>query len=150
MNKPKHRVGWTEYSLLINELVKQMNNDDFEPELIITIARGGLPGAVQLSHQFEAPMTIAEVSKYDENDEAGELEIESLPELPDLDTSALIFDDISDTGETMRTITMFAEWSPRVEVKTATMHVKPETSFVPDYWVTRTDKWVVYPWEETL
>ena len=34
-----------------------------------------------------------------------------------------------------------------MQPRTATMHMKPWTKHVPDYYVVKTEAWVVYPWE---
>jgi hypoxanthine phosphoribosyltransferase len=60
----------------------------------------------------------------------------------------LLVDDISDTGMTLQLASeVLALYMPE-EVKTATLYIKPWTSFVPDYYGGTTEKWVVFPWEK--
>lgn len=32
-------------------------------------------------------------------------------------------------------------------MKTATLHLKPSSQFVPDFYAMVTDAWIIYPWE---
>lgn len=89
---------------------------------IYGVPRGGLVLAVKLSHMLNLPMT----------------DFETLIAEGD----ALVVDDISDTGTTMKRMNKLAAC-------TATIHVVPGTICMPDIWVEERakDAWVVYPWE---
>lgn len=60
----------------------------------------------------------------------------------------LLVDDVSDTGNTLDTATRYIlrPKEPRT-VKTATIHIKSRTKFVPDFYVEKADAWIIYPWE---
>jgi len=32
-------------------------------------------------------------------------------------------------------------------VKTSSIHIKPWTEYIPDYYSEKVDKWIIYPWE---
>jgi len=61
----------------------------------------------------------------------------------------LVVDDVADDGGTLKGVVEF-EVLPRnpLEVKTATLHMKPWCRFKPDYYVEATDAWIIYPWEK--
>ena len=66
--------------------------------------------------------------------------------------NVLLIDDVADTGESLAVIRSYmASRRPR-SFKIATIYVKPKSSVVPDYYVTKTNSWVIFPWElhETL
>jgi len=66
----------------------------------------------------------------------------------------LVVDEVVDTGTTMSRIVRLVNSLGAREVKTAVLHYKTSSSFIPDYYVERVEKWVwiYYPWSfsETL
>jgi len=60
----------------------------------------------------------------------------------------LLVDDVADEGLTLEAVVK-QEITPRkpLEVKVATLHMKPWCKFKPDYYVQVTDAWIIYPWE---
>jgi hypothetical protein len=59
----------------------------------------------------------------------------------------LVVDDVSDTGSSLRTAMEHVADRGASEVRVATLHVKPWTTFRPDYYAAEVDAWIVYPWE---
>ena len=59
----------------------------------------------------------------------------------------LIVDDVSDTGRSLAVAKDHVQKAGAEEIKVATLHYKPHSSFKPDYFVDETSAWVVYPWE---
>lgn len=62
----------------------------------------------------------------------------------------LIIDEMCDTGETLKFISDWLGKNGAKSVKTGVLHLKPSastTDFKPDWYVNKTDKWIVYPWE---
>lgn len=66
----------------------------------------------------------------------------------------LIIDEVVDTGTTMSRIVRLVNSLGASKTKTAVLHYKTSSSFVPDYYVERVERWVwiYYPWSfsETL
>jgi len=58
-----------------------------------------------------------------------------------------LVDDISDTGDSLTIAGEHMKQRGYKQLRTATMHMKPWTKHVPDYYVVKTKAWVVYPWE---
>lgn len=62
----------------------------------------------------------------------------------------LIIDEVCDSGKTLLDLVNKLKQMGATKVMTAVIHYKPgksETGFVPDWFVKKTDSWVVYPWE---
>jgi hypoxanthine phosphoribosyltransferase len=62
--------------------------------------------------------------------------------------NVLIVDDVVDTGDTF-TVTMdYVKGKNPSEIKSAVLHYKIRSTFVPDYWAEMQDewKWIMYPW----
>jgi hypothetical protein len=59
----------------------------------------------------------------------------------------LLVDDIADSGRSLAVAKDYITKKGAKEVRTATLHYKPESASKPDYFVVTTTAWVVYPWE---
>ncbi|OGY43836.1 MAG: hypothetical protein A3A02_00660 [Candidatus Buchananbacteria bacterium RIFCSPLOWO2_01_FULL_39_33] len=66
---------------------------------------------------------------------------------PDLQNKKiLLVDDISDKGNTLLLAKADLEQLGN-QVKIATLHYKPGTKLIPDYFASQENTWLVYPWE---
>lgn len=62
----------------------------------------------------------------------------------------LVIEEVCDTGHTLRFLHDFLMDFGAAAVKTGVLHYKPgksQTDFVPDWYVEKTNQWIVYPWE---
>lgn len=68
--------------------------------------------------------------------------------------SVLVVDEVVDTGATMAKVTSLIRDLGSSSIKTAVLHYKTTSSFVPDFYVEKLEEWVwiYYPWSlsETL
>jgi hypoxanthine phosphoribosyltransferase len=101
------------------ELAEQVAADGYEPELILSIARGGLDLPVVL------PPTLDRV------DITG--------------SRVLVADDVADTGRTLELVRDFCTGYV-AEVRTAVIYEKPQSVVQCDYVWRRTDRWIDFPW----
>ena len=92
------------------DICYQMNTDNWTPDYIVGIPRGGLLPAVMFSHFLNRPMVIQDVRLRDN------IQQQSNPEIP-LDAlegkQILIIDDINDTGATFQW--MVNDWENTIE-----------------------------------
>ncbi len=60
----------------------------------------------------------------------------------------LIADDVTDTGESIKLVLEYIRALEPADVRTATMHHKYTSSFVPDFYgeLMREWRWIIYPW----
>ena len=129
----------------------QMVADDYEPDMILSIARGGLliGGALgyALSVKNVYTMNVEFYTGVDERLEVPRI----LPPAPDfVDVShakILIADDVADTGHTLRSVQMFCEGKV-AEVRTAVLYEKSHSLVKCDYVWKRTDQWINFPWSD--
>lgn len=62
----------------------------------------------------------------------------------------LIIEEVCDTGSTLDFLVDFLREAGAGLVRTGVLHYKPgrnQTGFRPDWFITKTDRWIVYPWE---
>jgi xanthine phosphoribosyltransferase len=129
-----------------NKLIQIVEN--FQPQTIVGIARGGLT----LAHCMAEGMDIREVQTlrtelYDKTCKRDELTIFDSCAFGDV-TRVLVVDDISDSGETLDAIMkhLSAKYS-NIEFKSATLFYKKTSIYEPHFWVNEADEWIDFFWE---
>ena len=145
--------SWEEMRRDVNVLARDIVLDNFNPNVIVGLSRGGLTPGVMLSHWFKKPFKPVKSSLRD------------FPEWEDYlprptDERVLIVDDICDSGETF---TKMQSWikGPRknsplelpVDVRFASLWWINECDFEPTYYVKEVAKdtenlWIQFPWEQ--
>jgi uncharacterized protein len=146
---PRERMRWGELGEAARELATAIVADDYRPDLILGIARGGLLVAGALSYALDVKNTFTmNVEFYTGVDERLPVPM-ILPPVPDLvdlhDARMLIADDVADTGQTLALVKGFCAGQVG-EVRTAVLYQKPRSIVACDYVWRRTDLWVVFPW----
>jgi uncharacterized protein len=61
--------------------------------------------------------------------------------------NVLVVDDVADTGESLIVIKEYLESKKPKTVKIATAFIKPWSKVIPDYYVSKTNAWIIFPWE---
>lgn len=62
----------------------------------------------------------------------------------------LVIEEVCDQGYTLQYLVDYLMHLGAKSVQTGVLHYKPKhtkTGFIPDWYVSKTDKWIVYPWE---
>lgn len=59
----------------------------------------------------------------------------------------LLLDDVADTGQSLVEIERYLESKKPKELTVATLYIKPWSKAIPDYYVSETDAWIIFPWE---
>lgn len=121
---------------------------DFEPEILLAVARGGLT----LAHLMAQAMDMRNLYTLNSIHYEGELKLDTFNvfNIPDVSHAkrVLIIDDIVDSGETMEEILkILKEKFPDVEFKLATLFYKKTAVLQPDYTVREATQWIDFFWE---
>jgi hypoxanthine phosphoribosyltransferase len=170
----KRYLGYTDMHDMLNVMYRQMALDEYKPDIVVGLVRGGMIPAVHVSHYYDVPMVAF---KYSLRDHPGADPIEKLVEVIRSNKRVLIVDDICDEGHTLHEIhqqlethlanardmaTAVAEANGYdVDLETYDMarirvavlqHNLGATLFSPDYSGEEINKiekpeWIVYPWE---
>lgn len=109
-------------------------------EKIIAITRGGLciAGIYSEIHNIKDINTLC-ISSYDNKDKQ---KLKILKHSSSKKNNILIIDDIADSGDTLK---IAKKYYPNAI--TLTLHVKPHSKLKPDYYLWKTENWIIYPWE---
>jgi uncharacterized protein len=149
MNDDRENLSWQRFGEASRELATVIAADGFEPDLILSIARGGLFLAGSLGYALAVKnLYVMNVEFYDGVGTTLDMPV-MLPPVPSaVDFSAkkvLIADDVADTGRTIELVHTFI--TDQVEdVRTAVIYEKPQSVIKCDYVWRRTDRWINFPW----
>ena len=132
----------------IRNISEQLTNSNFDPEVIISINRGGCVPGIYLSHYIDKPHEVINIELRDSNKEP---DLNSIKEKISQFRSVLIIDDINDSGKTIGVIKDLSK-NLITKIHFAVLINKSEsTSKVEFYGKTVNSKindyWYVFPWE---
>jgi len=123
--------------------------DDFKPEAIVGIARGGLT----LAHAMAEGLKIREVQTirtelYDESCKRDEIALFGDCHFKN-HKRVLVVDDIADSGDTLKEVMHHLESSFKgIEFKAATLFYKKTSCYQPHFWINEADGWIDFFWEK--
>ena len=145
----RERMSWGELGGAADELATQVLADDYRPDLILGIARGGLLVAGALSYSLDVKnaftMNVEFYTGVNERLPVPML-LPPVPELVDLhDARMLIADDVADTGQTLALVKGFCSGQVG-EVRVAVLYEKPRSIVTCEYVWRRTGLWIDFPW----
>lgn len=140
-------ISWTRYGKIASKLAKKIERSGRRYDLVIGIARGGIPIAMVVADELGTKIDIINVKSYTGVAKRIKPKIISTI-IGDLSgKSLLLVDDLVDEGATLETVTRHLEAKSPSRVDTAVIFRKPWTRFEPDYCMSTTDRWVVFPWD---
>ena len=141
-------IGWAEYGRLADSLSVRIKSSGSEFDLVIGIARGGVPLAMVIADRIGVKMDMINVKSY--TGIGRRVKPKILSTLMDgvKGRRILLVDDLVDHGETMKMLTEYLGAMRPSVLGTATLLKKPWSTFSPDYCLKTVDTWVVFPWEK--
>ena len=121
---------------------------DYEPEILLAVARGGLT----LAHLMSQALDMRNLYTLNSIHYEGDLKLDTFNifNIPDVSHAkkVLIVDDIVDSGETIREILkVLNEKFPNVEFRLATLFYKKTAVLKPDYYIKEANQWIDFFWE---
>jgi len=145
-----HTATWEEIEESIFEIASKMLEEDYMPDVIVAILTGGLIPAKLLSDLLDIKtIRYIEIKFY-----KGVRVTEMKPLLKGIyidnleGKKVLIVDDVVDTGTTLEVVEQIVRFFNPLEVKTATLYVKPWSRKYPNYYNIIIDKWIIFPWDK--
>ena len=149
MSEERELLSWEAFGAAARELAEQVHEDGYEPDLILSIARGGLLVGAALGYALDVKNTwTMNVEFYTGVDERLDVPmlLPPVPELVDLESARmLIADDVADTGETLELVKNFCVGKV-AEVRCAVLYEKSRSIVSCEYVWKRTDLWIDFPW----
>ncbi|MBB3050148.1 hypothetical protein FHS23_001143 [Prauserella isguenensis] len=149
-SEPEREVlTWDLFGTASRELAETVADSGFRPDLILSIARGGLFVAGALGYALDVKnLYVMNVEFYTGVDERLDLPV-MLPPVPNAvdlaGAKVLVADDVADTGATLKLVRDFCA-DEVAEVRCAVVYEKPASTVACDYVWRRTDRWINFPW----
>lgn len=140
------RIQWSEIRSAVENIARGLRNDDYQPDVLLAVARGGLIPAVMLSHALakhaDARIELLEVDKIHKYFTSSHVWRGDL--------TYLVIDDIYDTGDTFAIIAKHLK-KLRLSVKYAFLYARrmsllEDSDFYIANIVSHND-WLEFPWE---
>jgi len=144
-------VSWDKIHEICLIFTQEIKGDNFKPDLIIAIARGGLAVARIMADLLEVrDMKSIQVKSYDNQKKSSLIKVESFKKELFIKKKILICEDIVDSGDSLKEICGKIKGNLLMggNIKTLAILKKPKSSYTPDYFLQlENDNWIIYPWE---
>lgn len=138
---------YEEFEKDVRVMAKQIRAE-FDPEVILAIARGGLT----LGHSLAVALSKRNLFTlnsihYEDTKKLDTIEIFNVPNLEKY-TKILLVDDIIDTGESIVEIKReLLKQYPHLDIKIATVFYKQKALILPDFKIKEAHEWVEFFWD---
>ena len=140
-------VSWPEYGNLAEALAEKVRSGGKKFDLVVGIARGGMPVAMVVSDRLGVKVDFINVKSYDGIGRRNTPRILSTVTEDIEGESVLVVDDLVDQGDTIKTLKQYLnERRPKL-LETAVLFKKPWSTIDPDYYLEVVDRWIVFPFE---
>ena len=139
--------SYDEFAVDAKKMAKQIK-DEFDPEVILAVARGGLT----LGHSLAVALnnrnlfTLNSIH-YEDTNKLDTIQIFNVPDLSKY-IKILLVDDIIDSGESMVEIKReLLKRYPNLDIKIATVFYKEKALLLPEFKVKEAHDWVEFFWD---
>lgn len=139
--------SYDEFAIDTKKMAKQIK-DEFDPEVILAVARGGLTLGHSLAVALENRnlFTLNSIH-YEDTNKLDTIQIFNVPDLSKY-TKILLVDDIIDSGESMVEIKReLLKRYPNLDIKIATVFYKEKALLLPEFKVKEAHDWVEFFWD---
>jgi hypoxanthine phosphoribosyltransferase len=142
-------LTWDEVDRLCRSLARKIKRGGFSPDLVVGISRGGFPVARILCDELGIrKLASLQIEYYSSPGKTRKEPVLLYPLNADVKgKKVLIVDDVADRGESLKLAKKHVGEKGAKEIKIATIHYKPWSVTIPDFYVKKVKSWIVYPWE---
>jgi len=142
-------LSWEMFGELCRALAMRVARD-YEPELVVGIARAGVIPAGIVSSVLGTDLYTMTISRRDaDGEEQAMPEVFSRAPRAASGRRVLIVDEITSSGETLRLALAAIREAGASEVRTATSFSRPG-GYRPDYMALETDQTLIFPWDRKV
>ncbi len=140
-------INWPEYGNLAEALAEKVRSGGKKFDLVIGVARGGMPVAMVVSDHLGVKVDFVNVKSYSGITERSAPRILSTVTEDIKGKKVLVVDDLIDHGDTMQTVKHHLNEQGPELLEAAVLFKKPWSRTEPDYFLEVVDRWVVFPFE---
>ncbi|MEE1667373.1 phosphoribosyltransferase [Streptomyces sp. WAC07094] len=149
MTDVRENLTYDDFGHAVRELAQAIADDGYRPDIVLSIARGGVFVAGGLAYALDCKnIHLVNVEFYTGVGTTLEMPVMLAP-VPNAidftDKKVLIADDVADTGRTLKLVYDFCREAV-AEVRTAVIYEKSHSLVKCEYVWKRTDAWINFPW----
>ncbi|MGW4607018.1 phosphoribosyltransferase [Streptomyces sp. NPDC004532] len=149
MTDVRENLTYDDFGHAVRELAQTIADDGYRPDIVLSIARGGVFVAGGLACALDCKnIHLVNVEFYTGVGTTLEMPVMLAP-VPNAidftDKKVLIADDVADTGRTLKLVYDFCREAV-AEVRTAVIYEKSHSLVKCEYVWKRTDAWINFPW----
>ncbi|MFD6530137.1 phosphoribosyltransferase [Streptomyces sp. NPDC060184] len=145
----RENLTYEGFGLAVRELAQAVADDGYEPDVVLSIARGGVFVAGGLAYALDCKnIHLVNVEFYTGVGTTLEMPVmlAPVPNVVDFTRKkVLIADDVADTGKTLKLVRDFC-LDHVAEVRSAVIYEKPQSLVTCEYVWKKTDRWINFPW----
>jgi uncharacterized protein len=142
-------LSYEEFGVAARQLARAIHDDGYHPDIILTIARGGLFLGGALAYALAVKnLHVVNVEFYVGVDQRLDFPVMLPPVLNLVDirgARVLVADDVADTGETLNLVLRHCGVEV-AEIRSVVLYEKPRSVVRCDYVWRHTDRWIDFPW----
>jgi len=141
--------SWQDLDQLSFELAKQVIESGEKFDLVVALAKGAWPMSRALVDYLAMSNLVSLGIRFYSGINQRLKEPEVYQDLPVRvnGKKILLFDDVADTGESLIFASDYLLEQGAALVKTATLFFKERSAITPDYYASRTNAWIIFPFE---
>lgn len=154
-NKGEVKITWEDVEKAALHIVHTMKRDQFEPDIIISLARSGLIPAALISYAVGNKQLYVIKADFSKTQTSGQnQDLRSRPVLSQRikrtlkGLKILVVDEMTVSGETLKLVSEYLTTKKPKQVKYAVLYKQPWSQFKPDYYGHVLKQWPLYPWKE--
>ncbi|MDX3094273.1 phosphoribosyltransferase [Streptomyces sp. ME01-24h] len=145
----RENLTYEAFGRAVRDLAQTIADDGFTPDVVLSIARGGVFVAGGLAYALDCKnIHLVNVEFYTGVGTTLEMPVMLAP-VPNVidfsDKKVLIADDVADTGKTLKLVRDFCA-DHVAEVRSAVIYEKSQSLVKCEYVWRRTDDWIDFPW----
>ncbi|WP_405389933.1 phosphoribosyltransferase [Streptomyces sp. NBC_01102] len=145
----RENLTYEAFGLAVRELAQAVADDGYEPDVVLSIARGGVFVAGGLAYALDCKnIHLVNVEFYTGVGTTLDMPVMLAPVPKAIDFTrkkVLIADDVADTGKTLKLVRDFCV-DHVAEVRSAVIYEKPQSLVKCEYVWKKTDQWINFPW----
>ncbi|KPC82133.1 MULTISPECIES: phosphoribosyltransferase [Streptomyces] len=145
----RENLTYEVFGTAVRELAQAVADDGFEPDVVLSIARGGVFVAGGLAYALDCKnIHLVNVEFYTGVGTTLEMPVMLAPVPNAIDFTekkVLIADDVADTGKTLKLVRDFCI-DQVADVRSAVIYEKPHSLVKCEYVWKKTDQWINFPW----
>ncbi|HEV2137648.1 MAG TPA: phosphoribosyltransferase family protein [Nitrososphaerales archaeon] len=140
-------ISWSEYGNLAEALAEKVRANGNHYDLVVGIARGGIPVAMVVSDHLDVKIDFVNVKSYNDIGKRTPPRILSTLIEGVHGKDVLLVDDLVDQGDTLAFLQHYLNEQGPKSLQTAVMFKKPWSKTEPDYYLETVSEWIVFPFE---